>query len=152
MRPPTIFVSSGCSRLVSARSRRAGAEGGAQPTRSCLHRQDGDRGAVYFSFTTFSGCTINFAEATFSGIVDFNFATFSDRMVSFFDATLPGGTVDFSGAAFSGSTVDFILATFSGSAVELGAPREWSVPPVGVDGSERGVSWPSPEYLAEIIE
>ncbi len=118
-------------------------------------------GMVNFSGSTLSGGMVNFFDATLSdGEVDFSRATLSGSTVNFFDATLSGGTVDFSdamiddgevdfaGAGFSGSEVHFCRASFSGGMVNLQRPGTWVRPPLYVDGSERGVLWPSPDYLA----
>jgi uncharacterized protein YjbI with pentapeptide repeats len=122
-------------------------------------------GGVFFGRAAFSGGTVDFSGAAFSGTlvyfghanlsggtVSFGRAVFSGSPMSFSGAVFSGGRADFDGAVFSGSSADFTDATFSGGTVELGTPADWTTPPTGVDGSERGVSWPSPGHLATIIE
>jgi hypothetical protein len=54
------------------------------------------------------------------------------------------------GAKFTGGEGTFDWAKFAGGTVDLSWPRDWSAPPKGVDGSQKGVKWPSSEYLARI--
>jgi uncharacterized protein YjbI with pentapeptide repeats len=97
-------------------------------------------GTVDFRYAKFPGGTVDFGGAEFSGgTVDFSFAVFSGSAVDFGGAKFSGGTVGFHYAVFSGGTVDFRYAKFSGGTVELSKPQDWSVPPIGVDGSEPGV-------------
>ncbi|MFI6272487.1 pentapeptide repeat-containing protein [Micromonospora zamorensis] len=110
-------------------------------------------GTVNFHGAAFSGGVVYFAQGAFSGgLVNFRAATFSGGSVEFNGVKFSGGTVSFGYARFSGAEVDFRLAEFAGGGVDLSEPREWAVPPVGVDGSERGVSWPSPEHLGRILK
>ncbi|MFD4863329.1 pentapeptide repeat-containing protein [Streptomyces atratus] len=78
---------------------------------------DGDmdfRGAV------FSGGTVHFYEAVFSGgEVSFDGAEFSGGTVSFIGAEFSGGEVSFDGAEFSGGTVSIRRAVFSGGEVSF---------------------------------
>jgi uncharacterized protein YjbI with pentapeptide repeats len=80
------------------------------------------RGTVTFDGATFSGGTVDFHLASFSGgRITFDGATFSAGTVDFHFARFSGGTVTFDGARFSGGTVDFHLASFSGGAVDFRA-------------------------------
>jgi uncharacterized protein YjbI with pentapeptide repeats len=73
-----------------------------------------------FNRATFSGGTVHFTGAKFSGEVDFAVATFSGAEVDFNDATFSGGRVNFVAATFSGGKVSFTGATFSGGTVYFG--------------------------------
>jgi hypothetical protein len=61
-----------------------------------------------------------------------------------------GGTMSFTHAEFSAGAVDFTAATSSGGTVDIGQPRGWTVSPVGMDGSEPGVTWPPAAHLVKI--
>jgi uncharacterized protein YjbI with pentapeptide repeats len=63
----------------------------------------------------FSGATVSFTEAKFTGG-----AVFSGATVSFTEAKFTGGTVFFSRAVFSGATVSFTEAKFTGGRVSFG--------------------------------
>ncbi|OEJ36310.1 pentapeptide repeat-containing protein [Streptomyces agglomeratus] len=75
------------------------------------------------SGAVFSGGTVSFSGATFSGgvsgVVDFSGATFSGGKVSFRAATLSGGRIFFTLAMFSGGRVDFNHAQFSDGTVDF---------------------------------
>jgi uncharacterized protein YjbI with pentapeptide repeats len=107
--------------------------------------------AVSFRGAGFSSGTVTFNSAGFfSGTIDFTYAKFSGGTVYFIYAKFSGGTVNFRNAGFSGGTVNFLSVEFSGGTVDFASPRDWEMPPGGVDGSEPGVQWPSPERLAEL--
>jgi hypothetical protein len=65
-------------------------------------------------------------------------------------AKFTGDEVTFDWAKFTGGEGTFDWAKFAGGTVDLSWPRDWSAPPKGVDGSQKGVKWPSSEYLARI--
>src|SRR5487761_1464876 len=105
-------------------------------------------GTVSFHRAEFSGSTVNFADAKFSGgtvsfhravissgTVSFEDAKFSSGLVGFSDAKFSGGTVNFSGAEFSGSDVGFSDAKFSGGGV-LFSSAEFSGSNVGFTGAK----------------
>src|SRR5207249_2718843 len=85
-------------------------------------------GTVYFTGAEFSG-RVSFGGAQFSGGgVYFSFANFSGGAVSFGLARFSGGTVYFTGAEFSGR-VSFGGAQFSGGEVDFSHALDWSVAP-----------------------
>ncbi|MGX6605989.1 hypothetical protein ACWKSP_28250 [Micromonosporaceae bacterium Da 78-11] len=103
------------------------------------------RGAVL------DGGSLRGIQVTAGTALDLTDATFPSGTVDFGGAVISGGTVSSVGAVMSGGTVTSVGARFSGGAVALSFPRVWSMPPVGMDGSEPGVSWPSPGHLAKIV-
>jgi hypothetical protein len=115
-------------------------------------------GTVDFRGAMFSGYEAVFSRAVFSGgTVDFRCAKLSASHVSFRGAKFSGGKADFCGAKFSSSSVDFDLAEFSGGKVrfflaefsgkvDFSSPGDWSVPPAfpwtSRDVPPRGVKLP----------
>jgi hypothetical protein len=96
-------------------------------------------GAVFddarFCGVEFSGGTVSFRRAQFSGVGDFRRAEFSGGTVDFIAAEFSGGTVSFTAARFSGGTVDFHGAEFSGGEVDFTA-AEFSDGTVDFYGAE----------------
>ena len=86
-----------------------------------------------FSDALFSGGSVNFTRAVFSGEVSFARARFSGGEVNFITAEFSGGEVDFAGAEFSGGLVNFAGARFSGGEVNFSA--EFSGGEVGFTGA-----------------
>jgi hypothetical protein len=77
-------------------------------------------GVLDFSQTVFSDSTlVSFGGATFSGTVSFRNATFSGAYVSFTSAVFSAGSVDFTCATFSGGVISFSSAVFSGGTVSF---------------------------------
>ncbi len=74
----------------------------------------------YFGLADFSGSTVAFDEAEFSGDVNFAGSKFSGPEVSFFRTKFSGGFVSFGGVEFS-DDVNFTYAKFSGSIINLSA-------------------------------
>ena len=72
-----------------------------------------------FRGARFSGGTVGFERAKFSGgMADFGFG-YSGEMVDFGDAKFSGGKVYFDGAEFSDGPISFVGASFSGSTVRF---------------------------------
>ena len=94
-------------------------------------------GAVFdggdFDRAGFSGGTVSFTGAEFSGEVGFNGAEFSGGTVSFDGAEFTG-EVDFNGAEFAGGTVSFDGAEFTGEVDFNGT--EFAGGTVSFDGAE----------------
>jgi uncharacterized protein YjbI with pentapeptide repeats len=93
-------------------------------------------GTVNFSFAAFTGdaiaarstdptlVSVDFTGAQFNGAtVHFTHTKFTDGEVDFSRARFSGGTVHFTHAEFDGSAVDFSQAQFTGSTVTFGLAR-----------------------------
>ncbi|MER6160360.1 pentapeptide repeat-containing protein [Streptomyces sp. NPDC001868] len=88
-------------------------------------------GTVDFGGATFSGNAVDFSESVFSGgtvrfggsrfsAADFSGSRFSGSAVDFSGSRFADGAVDFGGATFSSGTVRFGASVFSGGAVDFG--------------------------------
>ncbi|MGV9921534.1 pentapeptide repeat-containing protein [Streptomyces cellulosae] len=69
---------------------------------------------------SWQSCNLDLTGVTIDGHMDFRGAMFSGSTVSFNSATFSGGMVSFGGATFSGSTVSFDRAAFADGTVFFG--------------------------------
>jgi uncharacterized protein YjbI with pentapeptide repeats len=105
----------------------------------------------YFGLADFSGSTVTFDEAEFSGNVNFAGSKFSGPEVSFFRTKFSDGFVSFGGVDFS-DDVNFTDARFLGSIVNLSAAFSGDeVSFAGAEFSSGGVYFSSANFSGEKV-